>query len=162
MIWLGNRRGYLTDWATQRWVAVTGRTTTLAENPWLEGPVGDTTRIGGECFRELAAREGLSVQDGAGARGIVPEFSVLDGPRFQTSAASHRVRDFYEHTAAYELDAWATWCGAFKPFGWLLAILFSRRLQQLNVPLSGLDTSRGLTNAVWHLVDAASNARPYG
>ena len=47
-------------------------------------------------------------------------------------------------TAAYELDSWAEWCGAFRPFGRLLALLFSRRLQQLNVPLTGLDTSRGV------------------
>ena len=59
------------------------------------------------------------------------------------------------------LDAWAEWCGAFRPFGWLLAVLFSRRLQQLNVPLSGLDTSRGLTNSVWHLVHSPSNACRY-
>jgi hypothetical protein len=74
---------------------------------------------------------------------------------------SKGVRHFYEHTAAYELDAWSEWCGAFKPFGWLLAVLFSRRLQQLNVPLSGLDTSRGLSNAVWHLVEPNTHETRY-
>jgi len=148
-------------WTTQLWVAATGRTTTLAETPWLAGPVGDTRRIGGDCFREIAAREGLSIQDGPGSRGILPDFGALDGPQFRASSVSNGVRHFYEHTSAYELDAWAEWCGAFRPFGWLLAVLFSRRLQQLNVPLSGLDTSRGLTNSVWYLVHDASHSRRY-
>ena len=161
MIWLGEKRGYLTDWTTQLWVAATGRTTSLAETPWLAGPVGDTRRIGADCFREIAAREGLSIHDGPSSRGIVPDFGVLEGPQFRASAVADEVRRFYEHTAAYELDAWAEWCGAFRPFGWLLAVLFSRRLQQLNVPLSGLDTSRGLTNSVWHLVDTPSNSCRY-
>lgn len=60
------------------------------------------------------------------------------------------VVNFYEETSRYELEAWSEWCGLFRPFGWLLAVLFSRRLQQLNVPLSSLDTSRGLTNEVLH------------
>jgi hypothetical protein len=161
MLWLGEKRGYATDWVTQRWVEATGRRVQLAESPWLAGPVGDTRSIGGDCFRDIAAREGLAFQDGPAVRGLLPDFSVLDGPRLSTSAIASPVRHFYERTAAYELDAWAEWCGAFRPFGWLLAVLFSRRLQQLNVPLSGLDTSRGLSNSVWHLVDPASGAPRY-
>jgi hypothetical protein len=161
MIWLGEKRGYLTDWTTQLWVEATGQRTSLSENPWLAGPVGDTRRIGGDCFRQIATREGLALEDGPSSRGIVPDFSALEGPQFRHLAVARGVREFYEHTGAYELDAWAQWCGAFRPFGWLLAVLFSRRLQQLNVPLSGLDTSRGLTNSVWHLVDTPSKARRY-
>jgi hypothetical protein len=44
------------------------------------------------------------------------------------------VKQFYEQTSEYELDAWSEWCGLFRPFGRTLAVLFSRRLQQLNVP----------------------------
>jgi hypothetical protein len=68
------------------------------------------------------------------------------------------VARFYERTATYELDAWAQWCGLFKPFGWLLAVLFSRRLQQLNVPLSGLDTSRGVTSEILQFIDPGTSA----
>lgn len=161
MIWLGDKRGYATDWVTQLWVAATGKAASLAEHPWLAGPIGDTRRIGGDCFREIARREGLSVQDGPSSRGIVPNFDVLEGGEFQPSAVASGVRHFYEHTSAYELDAWAQWCGAFRPFGWLLAVLFSRRLQQLNVPLSGLDTSSGLSNSVWHLTDGDANEPRY-
>lgn len=156
MIWLGDKRGHLTDWSTQLWVRATGRRVSAAEYPWLDGPIGATDRIGAECFRQLAARQQLTMIDGPGSRGILPDMRCLDGPDFQCASVSGGVRRFYEQTADYELDAWAQWCGAFKPFGWLLAVMFSRRLQQLNVPLSGLDTSRGLTNGVWHLSDPAT------
>jgi hypothetical protein len=42
MIWLGEQRGCLTDWLTQRWVIATGRKISLTEYPWLEGPIGKT------------------------------------------------------------------------------------------------------------------------
>jgi hypothetical protein len=158
VIWLGRQRGYLTDWSTQLWVRASGRRVGLDDCPWLDGPAGDTDRIGAECFRQLAGRHQLTVIDGPGTRGILPDMRLLDGPEFRCASVSGEVRRFYERTADYELDAWAQWCGAFKLFGWLLAVMFSRRLQQLNVPLSGLDTSRGLTNDVWHLSDRVSGA----
>src|SRR5690606_2957478 len=43
----------------------------------------------------------------------------------------------------------------------LLAILFSRRLQQLNVPLSSLDTSQGMSSEVLKLVDPVSEEVRY-
>jgi hypothetical protein len=161
MIWLGERRGYLADWSTQLWVRSTGRRVSLRDAPWLSGPVGGTRRIGGDSFRHLAEREGLTVLEGPGARGLVSTLDCLDGPDFPSSLVAPGVREFYQRTGEYELDAWSEWCGAFKPFGWLLSALFSRRLQQLNVPLSGLDTSRGLSNEVWHLVDPDSGLPRY-
>jgi hypothetical protein len=71
---------------------------------------------------------------------------------FDPDAVRPAVAEFYERTSEFELDAWSQWCGLFRPFGWALAVLFSRRLQQLNVPLSGLDTSRGMTSDVLPVV----------
>ncbi len=56
--WLGSRHGYLTDWATQRWVQWTGRTVDLHHDTWLGGPVGKPTGIGKEFFDELAQEKG--------------------------------------------------------------------------------------------------------
>ena len=50
MLWLGQKRGYLSDWLTQRWVQLTGRRVSLADVPWLAGPVGGTREIGIEFF----------------------------------------------------------------------------------------------------------------
>lgn len=157
MIWLGSKRGYVTDWFTQRWVQFTGRRVSLASEPWLAGPIAPTTGIGPDYFSSLADSEGLRLHSPNGAGGVIPTFTSLRGTTFDPSTVHQSVAHFYEHTATYELDAWAEWCGFFRPFGWLLAVLFSRRLQQLNIPLSGLDTSRGLSSEVLQFLDPATS-----
>jgi hypothetical protein len=158
MLWLGESRGYLSDYVTQLWVRSTGREVDLSEAPWLRGPVGFSRGIGSDFFHELARAEGLKVQQG---KGLMPDFSVLSGPGFDLNRVSSGVRRFYENTSCYSLDAWSEWCGFHKPFGRLLAILFSRRLQQLNIPLSSLDTSRGITSEVLDLVNTEYGERQY-
>ena len=152
MVWLGSSRGYLTDWCTQLWVRATGRQVTLEETAWLDGPTAPTTGITPDFFADTARKAGLKVQAAGENAGIIPTLASLEGPTLDVGAINPVVRNFYEQTARYELDAWAEWRGLFRPFGWLLAVLFSRRLQQLNVPLSALDTSRGLTSEVLQFV----------
>jgi hypothetical protein len=84
MLWLGERRGYLSDWVTQRWVQATGRRVSLAEFPWLEGPVGRTRGIGRELFSELAREEGLVARREDGC-GLLPSFALLASPSFDPS-----------------------------------------------------------------------------
>ena len=48
-----------------------------------------------------------------------------------------------------------------RPFGELVAALFSRRLQQLNLPLSSLDTSQGITSEIVRLADRKSGEIVY-
>jgi hypothetical protein len=157
MLWLGDTRGYLSDWITQRWVHLTGRRVALADAPWLAGPVGHARGIGAAFFADLAQREGLIIRRSPDA-GLISEFAALAAADFDPGAVDPRVVTFYARTAAYDLDSWAEWCGAFRPFGRLLALLFSRRLQQLNVPLSGLDTSRGVTSEVLQLAEPSTGA----
>jgi hypothetical protein len=157
MIWLGSKRGYLSDWVTQRWVQLTGRRVSVASEPWLAGPIAPTTGIGSDYFASFAGGEGFRLSQSDSAAGIISNFDTLRGSSFEPANVHQGVAHFYEQTSAYELDAWAEWHGFFRPFGWLLAVLFSRRLQQLNVPLSGLDTSRGLTNEVLQFIDPATS-----
>jgi hypothetical protein len=148
---LGGRRGALSDWITQRWVQLTGKRVNLSDCPWLEGPVGDVELIGSAFFRRLAEKKNLEfVADGPG-RGLIADFSRLRGPAFNPNSVDARVVSFYEKTADFEFDIWSEWCGAFRPFGGALAVIFSRRLQQLNVPLSSLDTKLGITSNVVQL-----------
>lgn len=153
--WLGEERGYVSDWVTQRWVQATGRSVDLEEHPWLDAPVGETRGIGPDFFDRLANREGLAVRRD-GSRGLLPDFGALAGDAFDPGAVDPAVARFYERTADYEISVWSQWSAAFRPFGRLLAFLFSRRLQQLDVPLSPLDTSRGMTSEVVQLADPGS------
>jgi hypothetical protein len=158
--WLGEERGNVADWATQLWVRSTGHRIDLRLQPWLAGPVGSTIGIGRDFFDSLAAREGL-VARRSEVGGLLPTLDALAGSGFDPMHLHPAVRTFYERTSDYELEAWAEWCGIFRPFGRLLALLFSRRLQQLNVPLSGLDVRLGTTSDVIQLVDPTSGELRY-
>ncbi len=155
MIWLGDSRGFLSDWVTQRWVQATGRRVTFAEHPWLDGPAGETRQIGREFFVEYAAHNNLAVVE-SGCRGLIQDFNGLNGASNNLGTVAEPIKDFYEHTSEYELDSWSEWCALFKPLGLALAIIFSRRLQQLNIPLSSLDSSAGMTSRVLQMRDPDS------
>jgi hypothetical protein len=152
LLWLGAERGYLSDWVTQRWVASTGRRVDVARDSWLDAPVGGTSGIGRDFFLRFAEEQGLEVRRNAVA-GLIVDFDQLRSDDFDPTAVHPAVAAFYRETSAFDMDAWSEWCRPFRPFGWLLAFLFSRRLQQLNVPISALDTSRGITSEVLQLVE---------
>jgi len=155
VIWLGERRGDLSDWATQQWVRATGRRVNQAEHPWLQAPAGGTRLIGKQFFADYAARKNLATVE-SGCRGLLESFAQLSGPCNDLENVAAPVRNFYERTSEYELDSWAQWRGLFRPFGIALAALFSRRLQQLNIPLSALDSSKGMTSDVLQLREQGS------
>jgi hypothetical protein len=127
----------------------------LDECPWLREPVGDVDVIGTDFFTRLADREGLRVVTDGPPRGLVENFEDLAGPACDPLQVDGRVAEFYEQTSEYEFDVRSEWRGGFRPFGNAVAAIFSRRLQQLNVPLSPLDTSQGISTSVVQLVDGA-------
>lgn len=153
MVWLGHQHGYLSDWITQQWVRFTGKPIVLDPQHWLAGPTGSTSGIGKTFFTEYAPTIGLIAHTNQPNSGLIANFDQLAWEGLNPAGVHPAVRHFYEHTVGYDLDAWAQWSGLFRPFGWLLALLFSRRLQQLNVPLSGLDTSLGMTSDIVQLVE---------
>jgi hypothetical protein len=157
IIWLGSERGALTDWLTQQWVKLTGKRVHLEDLPWLQGPLGKTTGVGRDYFFQLANEQGYVVNSSEGIRGLL-SFEDLRGPTFDPNKVHAVVRSFYESTSEYEFESWSEWCGLFKPFGALLALMFSRRLQQLNVPLNSLDTSGGTTSQVLQLREPETGA----
>jgi hypothetical protein len=136
-------------------VRATGRYLRLSDHPWLEGPVGGTRRIGSSFFVEHADRNGYELIQ-TGTRGLIPSFNALER-NCDLSTVAKPVRDFYERTSEFDLDAWSEWHGFFKPFGRALSVLFGRRLQQLNIPLSSLDSSKGMTSSVVQVRDSRTH-----
>ncbi len=151
--WLGDRRGYLSDWITQRWVETTGIRIDLDEQPWLRGPMGKSAKIGAGYFADLAREEGLEIATDSSRVGLIPNLSVLASPTCNTGGISPAVIDFYEHTSSYNMDVSGKWCGPFGPFGAILALIFWRRLQQFNIPLTSADTASGITSQVVQLLN---------
>jgi hypothetical protein len=154
------RKGCFVDRATQAWVRATGRGVTWAERPWLEGPVGDVDVIGTDFFRRFAERRGWSLVEAGAPHGLLESVAVIAGPNCRRAQIDPAVVRFYEKTSDYDFDVWSEWSGSFRPFGGALGALFSRRLQQLNVPLSPLDTRLGITSQVVQLV--AENGQSVG
>ena len=58
------------------------------------------------------------------------------------------MREFYEQTSRWRLDASVSWSPWAWPFGWLLSRIFARRLEQLALPLRPRDLAEGMTSAV--------------
>ena len=169
------RLGDALQFGIQQGVRWTGRTLRPADAPWLIGPTGPigASRIGAGVYEACAAELGLEVLAGPDARqeaerrgraapGLLPDFGALRGPGFDPDAVDPEIRRFYEETAAYGLDAWAAWTGPLRPFAQTLIYLVSRNIEQLNLPRSPLETSRGMTNEVVLLRDPRSGELAYG
>ena len=157
-VWLGERRGYMMDWITQVWVVVAHRRIAKSDE-WLMGPFGDVRGIGSAFYTDLAAREQLSMCINTANIGLMNSLADLVG---EQSGVRPEIYDFYEHTSEYEMEVTSKWCGAFFPFGWLLAFIFSRRLQQLNVPLSCRTAKVDLTSEVIVLSNSSGDRRYTG
>ena len=153
-VWLGETRGYLQDWLTQVWVRTTGRLAAPDEYSWLHGPCGGTARIGESFIEKLAAEENLVIGTDLPGAGIFDSLDEIFSP--DTGKLHPRIRDFYEHTSDYQLEVWSAWRGGFNLIGRVLSALFSRRLEQLNLPLRPLDTARGFRSRIIKLYEPGS------
>jgi hypothetical protein len=142
-------------------IRVFGRRVRLAEAPWLAGPLGGAT-IGDRAYDETAAAEGLTLTRNAREGGLIPRFDVLARSGFAPARVHPKIRDFYERTHAFRLDTWATTYFPARLALWTLVTTISRRVDQLNFPLDGLETAHGMTSEIALLRDAAGAIRYTG
>src|SRR6266852_3425855 len=141
--------------AIHLWVRLTGRLVRKADAPWLTGPLGGKERIGTGIYERVAQAEGLLIRTPAGA-GLLEHFNLLRGPTFDPDAVHTDIRHFYEHAAEYQLDVWSEVPLIGRFFLWLLVEFISRRMDQLNFPISSLEVAKGMTSEVVQLVEPAS------
>src|SRR5262245_60742761 len=135
------------------WVRLSGRRVLRAAAAWLDCPMGPPGRIGAEFYDHLAEERGLSVRRAPDA-GLLPSFDALAGPDFDPAKVRPEVRDFYEHTAAYRLEAWSEAATSTRFFLWVLTKFVSRRMDQLNFPVSSLELAGGMSSEVLPMIDA--------
>jgi hypothetical protein len=154
LAWIGATFIYFLIWAF-------GRLVRADDVPWLHGPVG-SDYIGDEPYEEHAALERLQVVRRSIDGGLVPRFDVLGSSTFDASRVHRRVRDFYEHTAAYRMDVWAKTSFPANVALWLLVTTISRKVNQLNFPLDVLETARGMDSEIVLLTDAEGETRYTG
>ncbi len=70
---------------------------------------------------------------------------------------SKKVIDFYENTSNYNFDLKVKWNPFFRILGVLLKVLFSKRIEQLNVPLDNNENSKALKSEIIQLIDEKTN-----
>ena len=128
-------------------IRVFGRVVHEPSAPWLSGPSG-SDHIGDKPYDEVAARENLEIVRRSASGGLVPDFSVLDGPGCPIAQLRPAVRHFYENTANYRMDVWSD---TFFPGNiglWLLVTTISRKVDQLNFPLRALQAAKGIDSEI--------------
>ena len=113
---------------------------------WLASP-SNTVDARGDDWLDVLESAGR-VRKPQAHDGLLAEFSALDGPQFESAKVDDRVRDFYEQTAAWQMEVWSLWNTLFAPGGELIARLWGRRVGQLALPVQPLSVSRGMASTV--------------
>lgn len=149
------------QWIFRTWVRAFGRRVTNGDAAWLDGPTGTSQRIGADFYEGLSKDKDVEYTKNEANSGLMKDFNKLASRSFNPIDIDSRVKDFYERTVNYRLDAWSQWSWLFRPFAWILVYFVSRRIQQLNLPVSPLDTSRGMTSDVIRLIDKGTGESVY-
>ncbi|UFK97963.1 hypothetical protein [Kaistella faecalis] len=148
------------DWFTQQWVIFTGRNFSPNEDNWLIGPFGEVNGIGEEFINQLAEKENLSVERNSISKGLLTSINQLNLSKNEINSLSKKVIEFYEKTSNYELVFDVKWNPFFKPFGFVVNRLFSKRINQLNIPLQNNNQEK-LNSEIIQLFDKNTNELKY-
>jgi hypothetical protein len=145
--------GFFLQWSINAWLSVTGRSISLSEHSWLRGPVSEGNVIGEDFYARFAKQEGLVIHVPERG-GLLPDFHIVTrNSAIPDSKLQKAVVDFYEQTVLYKMDVWGEWSSPIAIFAKLLIKSVSRKMNQLNIPLSPLETSLGMSSEVIQLKD---------
>jgi hypothetical protein len=151
---------FLLEEGIHLWVRITGKRLRDGSAPWLAAPLGEPGRIGTKIYERIAQEEGLQMRIPPDA-GLIPDFDALRGPSFKPDAIRSEIRHFYEHAAQYHLEVWSEVSLIGRFFLWLLVEFISRRMDQLNFPISSLEVAKGMTSQVMQLVEPSTGRIAY-
>lgn len=136
------------DWSTQWWNILLGRRVEEKEDGWLLGPIGVIGESPEQFVRRVAEEHGLRAREGLARGGLVEDVGAWG------LLLAKGVAAFYRNTSEFELHARSLWKPGFGSLESLAVRLFSRRLQQLNLPLGDAASDVVLANEIIKLVDA--------
>lgn len=153
--------GKLLSYAIQLWLYATGTRVDLNKDKWLQSPMGDAGKIGADFYHRFATKEHLLCTIDANNSGLIPNFDALNGQGFNAQTVQATIGDFYEHTADYQLEVWSQWFGIIAPFAKVLISSVSRQIEQLNIPLQPLETSRGMSSQIISLTNPITQKQVY-
>ncbi len=135
------------DWVTQWGHMILGKKVDRERDEWLSGPIGKINEKAKEFVGRVARDEQLSIKRNEPGAGLIDSFEDLG------ISVNPKIEAFYSRTSDYDLDAWTEWKPFFKPFGSIVGLLFSKRIQQLYLPQKALETAYGIKSEIIRLVD---------
>lgn len=121
----------LRDWVTQYWNILLGRRVDSKADAWLTGPIGAIGENAAGFVERVARERGLRIERGGAGAGLMESLEDWG------AAVRPAIAQFYQRTADYRFSVRTSWRRVFGHLGYLVAHLFSRRVQQLNVPRDG-------------------------
>ena len=153
---LQNSIGFLIEKIIYGWINLTGRTVSFEKEPWLDSPMAESSYVGAEFYAYLAKKRNLTIQPTSDS-GLLVDFNALAGDQFNPDDVIAEVKHFYEHTSQYWLEAWSQSVFPSRIFLWILTTFVSRRMNQLNFPVSSLELAGGMESEVLPMVDSQGN-----
>lgn len=141
------------DWLTQLAHIALGRKVDQVEDTWLLGPIGAIGEKADEFVSRIAKEHHLQIKKNESGTGLIDSFEELG------YSVNPKIEAFYHRTSDFELDAWTEWKPFFKPFGFLVGIIFSKRIQQLYLPINSLETAQGISSEIIRLVDSEESTK---
>lgn len=145
---------HVLDLGSRKFWRFTGRVVDLAgRERWLDAPVSRSAKVTAAWLEAEAARHGGALVEDDPTAGLLPSMAALDGPGFDAQRLRPEIRDFYEHTAAWQMEVWTGWSPLFWPAGELIARLWGRRVEQLALPMNPLDVAHGMSSQVTPIRD---------
>lgn len=154
---IARKKQSIQDWITQQWVILFGKKIDAVSYNWLFGPFGSTKGIGQKFIKQLAEKEHLVIESQKKDKGLLESINQLNLSTDELSALSQDVIDFYQNTSKYDLRLKAKWNPIFKVFGILVRLIFSKRIEQLNVPIQNVDDPEALTSDIIQLINPSTN-----
>ena len=145
------------DWVTQQWVIAFGKKIDPQEFKWLLGPFGNVNGIGEKFIKQLAKNKNLDIDSDSKNRGLLNSINQLGLSQNDLKKLSKEVVEFYEQTCNYSFDLKVKWNPVFKIFGYLLKLIFSNRIEQLNVPMKNNKEGQKMQSNVIKLNDKLTN-----
>lgn len=148
----------LQDTLTQLWVRFSGRKIDAIRDSWLTGPIGASDKIGDQYLQELVTPGNLTIHKNEKNSGLIDNLQSLNFTSHELDKLHPEVKDFYLNTSDYNFEIWNEWKTFFKPFGYLLTRMFSKRLQQLSIPTNPMATAKGLQSDIIKLKNTDGKA----
>lgn len=154
---IASKNQNLQDWLSQQWVILFGKKIDELGYEWLLGPFGSTKGIGLRFIKDLAEKEHLNIGEKIKDKGLIQSIHQLNLTKDELNLLPQNIIDFYQNTSNYDLELKVKWNPFFKIFGILLRVIFSKRIEQLNVPIQNVADAKELTSEIIQLLDPVTN-----